>query len=146
MLYPLSYEGLRCTFAQHGGRSWSIGLGLVASFQTVCAAPVPRAVDQLLTTAPHAALIVRRVMSSPELEAAQAMGVTTWLLLAMVMLVGSMGRPNWTAVVAVGKGPALVLQDSRCAPSVPKKCRTGRLPTTLSQISTYPPLTLRVRS
>ena len=20
MLYPLSYEGLRCTFAQHGGR------------------------------------------------------------------------------------------------------------------------------
>ena len=52
MLYPLSYEGLRCTFPSMAGESWFVGLGLVASFQTVCAAPVPRAVDQLLTTAP----------------------------------------------------------------------------------------------
>ncbi len=29
---------------------WSVGLGLAASFPTVCAAPVPRAVDQRLTT------------------------------------------------------------------------------------------------
>jgi hypothetical protein len=48
MLYPLSYEGLRCTFAQHGGRVWSVGLGLAASLPTVCAAPVPRAVNQLI--------------------------------------------------------------------------------------------------
>jgi hypothetical protein len=45
-------------------------------------------------------------------------------------------------VVAVGQGPALVLQESRCAPSVPKKCRTGQVPMTLSQVSAYPPLTL----
>jgi hypothetical protein len=43
MLYSLSYEGLRCTFAQHGGRVGSVGLGLAASLQTVCAASVPRA-------------------------------------------------------------------------------------------------------
>jgi hypothetical protein len=52
MLYPLSYEGLACTFAQHAGRIVVRWLGLAASLQTVCAAPVPRAVDQLLATAP----------------------------------------------------------------------------------------------
>jgi hypothetical protein len=52
MLYPLSYEGLRCTFAQHGGRVLVRWARLAASFQTVCAASVPRAVDQLLLTVP----------------------------------------------------------------------------------------------
>jgi hypothetical protein len=44
MLYPLSYEGLACTFAQRAGRVVVRWLGLDASVQTVCAAPVPRAV------------------------------------------------------------------------------------------------------
>jgi hypothetical protein len=34
------------------GGCWSVGLGLDASLPMVCAAPVPRAVDQLLTTDP----------------------------------------------------------------------------------------------
>jgi hypothetical protein len=72
MLYPLSYEGLRCTFAQHGGGSWSVRLGLAASLQTVCAAPVPRAVNQLI----HYRSDMRRrlyggVVPSQEPEAAE---------------------------------------------------------------------------
>jgi hypothetical protein len=50
MLYPLSYEGLPCSFAQHAGHVVVRRVGLAASLQTVCAAPVPRAVDQCLTT------------------------------------------------------------------------------------------------
>jgi hypothetical protein len=49
---PLRYEGLRCRFALGTGRVVVGWLGLAASLQTVCAAPVPRAVDQLLATAP----------------------------------------------------------------------------------------------
>ena len=44
MLYPLSYEGLPCTFAQHaalGSGRWS---WLATSLPTACAASVPRAV------------------------------------------------------------------------------------------------------
>ena len=52
MLYPLSYEGLPCTFVQRAGQVVARWLGLAASLQTVCAAPVPRAVDQLLAAAP----------------------------------------------------------------------------------------------
>ena len=48
MLYPLSYEGLRCTFPSMAGESWFVGLGLAASLQTVWVAPVPRAVNQLI--------------------------------------------------------------------------------------------------
>jgi hypothetical protein len=51
MLYPLSYEGLLCVFAQHDGRVLSIKIGLAASLPTVCAAPVPRAARRRLTTA-----------------------------------------------------------------------------------------------
>jgi hypothetical protein len=47
MLYPLSYEGLRCTFAWIPGESPFGGLGLATSLLTFCAAPVP--CDQLLT-------------------------------------------------------------------------------------------------
>jgi hypothetical protein len=47
-LYPLSYEGLLCTFAQHGGRVLVRRARAGFSLQTVCAAPVPRAVNQLI--------------------------------------------------------------------------------------------------
>jgi hypothetical protein len=52
MLYPLSYEGLRRTFAQHAGLvscRWARAGYLVP---TACAAPMPRAVGQRPTTAP----------------------------------------------------------------------------------------------
>jgi hypothetical protein len=52
MLYPLSYGGLRCMFAQHVGRLRSVGLGQATSLPTVCAAAVPRAVGPLLIGAP----------------------------------------------------------------------------------------------
>jgi hypothetical protein len=52
MLYPLSYEGLRCRFAQHDGRVLVRRLGLAASLQTACAAPVPRALNQLIRHCP----------------------------------------------------------------------------------------------
>ena len=54
MLYPLSYEGLRCAFAQHGGRVLVRRARLAASLQTVCAAPVPRAMNQLIHHRPDA--------------------------------------------------------------------------------------------
>jgi hypothetical protein len=43
-----------------------LGPGLAASLPTVCAAPVPRAVGGLSLPLRHAALIVRRVVSSSE--------------------------------------------------------------------------------
>ena len=70
MLYPLSYEGLRCTFAQRGGRV------LVCRARAGCLAP-----DGLCRTCAacrepadpppsrHAAPIVRRVVPSQEPEA-----------------------------------------------------------------------------
>jgi hypothetical protein len=74
------------------GGSWSIGLGLVASFQMVCATPVPRAVDQLLTTAPTRGADCTAGGVVPRAGGRASDGVTTWLLLAVVMFVGSMGR------------------------------------------------------
>ena len=53
MLYPLSYEGLPCTFAQRAGRILIRWTRVATSRPTVCAAPVPRAVGRLLTTAPN---------------------------------------------------------------------------------------------
>ena len=50
MLYPLSYEGLLCAFAQHVGQVPAREVELAASFQTVRAAPVPRAVNQRLAS------------------------------------------------------------------------------------------------
>jgi hypothetical protein len=45
MLYPLSYEGLRCTFRPvMPGECRSVVLGLAISLPTVRTAPVPRAV------------------------------------------------------------------------------------------------------
>jgi hypothetical protein len=46
MLYPLSYEGLPCVFAQHAVLVLFRRVGLAASLPTVCAAPVPRVVKQ----------------------------------------------------------------------------------------------------
>jgi hypothetical protein len=51
MLYPLSYEGLRCAFVQHAGRVLVRRARAGCLPQTVCAASVPRAVDEHLTTA-----------------------------------------------------------------------------------------------
>jgi hypothetical protein len=48
-LYPLSYEGLRCTFALDAGESPSVGLGI--SLPTVCAARAACRVRKLLATA-----------------------------------------------------------------------------------------------
>ena len=53
MLYPLSYEGLTCTFALDIGRISVRWVGLAISLPTVCAAPASRAVGQPLTTAPN---------------------------------------------------------------------------------------------
>jgi hypothetical protein len=44
MLYPLSYEGLPCTFAQHAGLGSGRWSWVATSLPTACAAPVPRAV------------------------------------------------------------------------------------------------------
>src|SRR6476660_98668 len=78
MLYPLSYEGLRCTFAQHGGRV------LVRRTRAGCLAP-----DGLCRTCAacgepadpppsrHAAPIVRRVVPSQEPEGRRSNEVTT---------------------------------------------------------------------
>jgi hypothetical protein len=44
MLYPLSYEGLPCTFAQHAGLVSGRWTWVATSLSTACAAPVPRAV------------------------------------------------------------------------------------------------------
>jgi hypothetical protein len=64
MLYPLSYEGLTFYEGLHStrayivglpsmsGESRTVGLGQATSLLTVCAAPVPRAAGQLLTSAP----------------------------------------------------------------------------------------------
>ena len=127
MLYPLSYEGLLVRFAQHAGRVVVRWLGLAASLQTVCAAPVPRAVDQLSLPPRHAAPIVRRVVSSLELEAAQTDEATTWLLLAVVVLVGSGGMGTGFAPLlgkttncekpdfpSLARGPAVVGQRACC--------------------------------
>jgi hypothetical protein len=45
MLYPLSYEGLACMFAQQIGQVGSVRIGLAASSWTVCAVSVPRTVS-----------------------------------------------------------------------------------------------------
>jgi hypothetical protein len=44
MLYPLSYEGLACMFAQHAGLVSGRWSWVASSPPTGCAAPVPRAV------------------------------------------------------------------------------------------------------
>jgi hypothetical protein len=63
MLYPLSYEGLRCSFAQRVGKFRAVVLGLATSRPTACAASVPRAVWPASNLPPrHAALIVRMVV------------------------------------------------------------------------------------
>jgi hypothetical protein len=83
MLYPLSYEGPRCTFAQQGGRV------LVRRARAGCLAP-----DGLCRTCAacrepadpppsrHAAPIVLRVVPSQEPEAGGAMRYRRSLLLA----------------------------------------------------------------
>ena len=74
------------------GECWSVGLGLAASLQTVCAASVPRAVDQLLTTDPTRGADCTASGAEPRDWRPCSDGeVTTRLLLAMVMFVGSIG-------------------------------------------------------
>ena len=74
------------------GGSWSIGLGLVASFQMVCAAPVPRAVGQLLTNAPTRGADCTAGGVEPRAGGRVSDGVTTWLLWGKV-LPSSPGEP-----------------------------------------------------
>jgi hypothetical protein len=73
MLYPLSYEGLRCTFAQH------VWAGLVRRARAGCLAPDGLCRTNAACREPadpppsrHAALIVRRVVPSQEPEAGGA--------------------------------------------------------------------------
>ena len=140
MLYPLSYEGLRCTFAQHGGRV------LVHRARAGCLVP-----DSLCRTcaacrgpASHHRPHTRRRLYGGWCRA------QSW-------------RPRkrrGNDVVAVGCGDARRVDGTaelnRCGgrscprppgeplcPSVAMKCRTGQVPMTLSQVRTYPPLTLR---
>ena len=82
------------------GVCWSIGLGLDASLLMVCAASMPRAVDQLLTTAPARGAECTAGGVEPRAGGRASEGVTTWLLLAVVMLVGSMGWLNLSFIVA----------------------------------------------
>jgi hypothetical protein len=58
----------------------------------VCAASVPRAVDQLLTTDPTRGVECTAGGVEPRAGGRASDGVTTWLLVAVVVLVGSMGR------------------------------------------------------
>jgi hypothetical protein len=99
MLYPLSYEGLRCTFAQVAGEFGSVGLGLAPLLPTVPAAPVPRAVGQLLPQ--HAAPIVRLVAPGRGLEVAEQHG--------KALEAGAAGRGDIRSagVVAVVSGTSL---------------------------------------
>jgi len=90
MLYPLSYEGLRCTFAQHVERVLVRRARTGCLAQTVCAAPVPRAVNQLIHHRPD----TRRRLYGGWCRAKSrrpSNEVMRWLVLAVVMLVGSMG-------------------------------------------------------
>jgi hypothetical protein len=94
MLYPLSYEGLRCTFAQHGGRvlvhrAWAGCLVPDGLCRTCAACRGPASHHRPTRGADCTA-------GGVELRAGgrASDGVTTWLLLAVVMLVGSMGRLN----------------------------------------------------
>jgi hypothetical protein len=73
MLYPLSYEGLRCPFAQH------VGLVLVRRVRAGCLAPdglcrTCAAGRELADPPPsrRAAPIIRRVVPSQESEAGRA--------------------------------------------------------------------------
>ena len=115
MLYPLSYEGA-CVVrlpSMAAGLGPS-GLGLAASLQTVCAAPVPRAVYQLIHHRPDPRRrLYGGMVPSQEPEAAEQRGNDggcCWLRLplAVVMLVGSMGA-NWLChfwgKIANGKKP-----------------------------------------
>ena len=90
MLYPLSYEGLRCPFAQHGGRVLvrrARAGGLVPDgLCHACAA----CRGQLLTTAPTRGADCTAGGVEPRAGGRASDGVTAWLLLAGV-LVGSMG-------------------------------------------------------
>jgi hypothetical protein len=94
MLYPLSYEGLRCTFAQHGGRV------LVHRARAGCLVPdgLCRTCAACRGPASHYRPHTRRRLYGGWCRAQswrqRKRRVTTWLLLAVVMLVGSMGRLN----------------------------------------------------
>jgi hypothetical protein len=72
MLYPLSYEGLCCAFAQHAGRISVRGarVGYLApdGLCRTCTACRGPASDHRLR---HAAPIVRRVVLDQELETAE---------------------------------------------------------------------------
>ncbi|MGB8199218.1 MAG: hypothetical protein WCF33_05915, partial [Pseudonocardiaceae bacterium] len=95
MLYPLSYEGLRCAFTQHAGqvsvrwaRAGYLAPDGLCRTCAACRGPASR----------HRPDTRRRLhggwcrAKSP--EAAERRGndvVTTWLLLAVVVIVGSIG-------------------------------------------------------
>src|SRR5918998_5206347 len=66
MLYPLSYEGLIMRLPSMPASIGPWDRGWLPRSPTVCAAPVPRAVERLSLPLRHAALIVRRVVSSSE--------------------------------------------------------------------------------
>jgi hypothetical protein len=66
MLYPLSYEGLIMRLPSMPASVGPWDRGWLPRSPTVCAAPVPRAVERLSLPLRHAALIVRRVVSSSE--------------------------------------------------------------------------------
>ena len=61
------------------GGCWSIGLGLDVSLPMVCAASVPRAVDQLLTAAPTCGGECTAGGVEPRVGGRASDGVTTWL-------------------------------------------------------------------
>jgi hypothetical protein len=79
MLYPLSYEGLPCTFAQHAGLVSGRWTWVATSLSTACAAPVPRAMWSASDPPPrHAAPIVRLVVRGQEPEIGARRGTTPW--------------------------------------------------------------------
>jgi hypothetical protein len=74
------------------GESWSVGSGWLPrsrrSVPHLCRVPW----TSFSLPPQHAAPIVRRMVLSLELEAVQIDEVTTWMLLAVVVLVGRAGR------------------------------------------------------
>jgi hypothetical protein len=94
MLYPLSYEGLRCTFAQHvervlvrRARAGCLALDGLCRTCAACREPADPPPSR------HAAPIVRRVVPSQEPRLGSD-EVTTVVLLAVVMLVGAIGASD----------------------------------------------------
>jgi hypothetical protein len=117
MLYPLSYEGLACPFAQHAGRV------LVRRARAGCLAPdglcrTCAACREPPITAPARGADCTAGGVEPRARRLRSDGVTTWLLLAVVMLVESIGMRTGS-LLANDRKPTARCPTSRDLEGVP---------------------------